>query len=194
MTIRNLPRDPLKGRAQRLLRGTLGVNEAVLASMNGATAASALVLTDQRAIIIKVGWMTGQTLGGKVVSFPYRNITSVEVRASILSGTFEISSGGMQGPERSYWSVNKSGPANAWHSPNTIPINRQQVAKFQIAADVIREQSERAASAVAAPAREATATGPTIPEQIQALAALRDQGVLSADEFNAKKAELLARM
>lgn len=193
MTIGNLPRDPLKGRAQRLLQGTLGVNEPVLATMTGATAASALVLTDKRAIIIKVGWLTGQTLGGKVVSFPYRNITSVEVRTSIVSGTFEISSGGMQGPERSYWSINKSGQANAWHSPNTIPINRQQVAKFQIAADVIREQSERATSA-AAPAREAAASGATIPEQIQALAALRDQGVLSTDEFNAKKAELLARM
>jgi len=164
--------------------------------MNGATAASTLVLTDQRAIIIKVGWMTGQTLGGKVVSFPYRNITSVEVRASIASGTFEISSGGMQGPERSYWSVNKPGQANAWHSPNTIPITKRQVSTFQRAADLIRDQSERAASQVLAPApaREPTPAGQTIPEQIQSLATLRDQGLLSAEEFDTKKTELLARM
>jgi hypothetical protein len=33
-----------------------------------------------------------------------------------------------------------------------------------------------------------------IPEQIQALAQLRDQGILSGDEFEAKKADLLSRM
>lgn len=190
MTLDSLPRDRLKPRTQRLLTGTLGANETVLAAMNGATAASTLVLTDQRAIIIKVGWMTGQTLGGKVVSFPYRNITSVEVRASIASGTFEISAGGMQGPERSYWSVNKSGQANAWHSPNTIPIAKRQVGTFQRAADLIREQSERASGSGAASAPAAQ----TIPEQIQSLAALRDQGLLSAEEFDAKKTELLGRM
>jgi membrane protein YdbS with pleckstrin-like domain len=37
-------------------------------------------------------------------------------------------------------------------------------------------------------------TGDTIPEQIEALARLRDQGVLSETEFEAKKQELLRRM
>jgi len=41
-------------------------------------------------------------------------------------------------------------------------------------------------SAVAAPAN--------VPEQIQQLASLRDQGILNDAEFEAKKADLLSRM
>ncbi len=37
-------------------------------------------------------------------------------------------------------------------------------------------------------------TGASIPEQIQALARLRDQGVLTEAEFESKKQELLKRL
>jgi len=40
----------------------------------------------------------------------------------------------------------------------------------------------------------APAAGPTVPEQITQLAALRDQGHITPEEFEAKKAELLGRM
>ncbi len=40
----------------------------------------------------------------------------------------------------------------------------------------------------------APASGPTVPEQITQLAALRDQGHITPEEFEAKKAELLGRM
>ena len=39
-----------------------------------------------------------------------------------------------------------------------------------------------------------TAPGATVPEQIQQLADLRDRGVITAAEFEAKKAQLLERM
>ena len=40
----------------------------------------------------------------------------------------------------------------------------------------------------------AAATPPTVPEQLQQLADLRDRGVITAEEFEAKKAQLLERM
>lgn len=40
----------------------------------------------------------------------------------------------------------------------------------------------------------APSSSPGIPEQIEALARLRDQGVLSSDEFEAKKTDLLKRL
>jgi Short C-terminal domain len=43
----------------------------------------------------------------------------------------------------------------------------------------------------AAPAAPAA---PTVPEQLQQLADLRDRGVITAAEFEAKKAQLLERM
>jgi hypothetical protein len=155
--------------------------------MNGASDSQTLVITDHRVIVIKVGFRTGQTLGGKVISYPYPNISSVEVRSPILSGVFEISAAGTQGVEKSYW--NPGGKGGAWHAPNAIAILKRQVPKFQQAANLIREHARQASGPAAPPA-------PTqnIPEQIQGLAALRDQGILSADEFEAKKTDLLSRM
>jgi hypothetical protein len=40
----------------------------------------------------------------------------------------------------------------------------------------------------------ATETGDSIPEQIEALARLKEQGVITEDEFEVKKRDLLDRM
>ena len=181
--------EKLHARAQKLLEQGLGKEEPVLGRINGIDDTQCLVLTDQRAIIVKIGWRSGQTLGGKVTSFEYRNISSVEVRASILTGTFEISSGGMQGPERSYYSANKAD--GAWHAPNTIPISKQQQPRFQQVASFIRERARLATQSVAQPVLP---TAPDIPDQLRKLAELKDQGILTEAEFNAKKTELLARL
>lgn len=182
-----LPMDKLHGRAMKLLAQSLGPGEPVVAQLNGVSNNQALVLTDHRALIIKVGWMTGQTLGGKVTSFDYRNISSVEVRTSIMTGTFEISAGGVQGFERSYYGTGKD---SAYHAPNVIAIGKGQQATFQRAANFIREKSRAAAQpvSVAAPAP------PDIPDQLRKLAELKQQGILTDAEFEIKKAELLARL
>ena len=56
----------------------------------------------------------------------------------------------------------------------------------------VNARRQAAWSAPQAPA--AAATAPTIAEQIQQLAALRDQGHISEAEFQAKKSDLLSRM
>jgi uncharacterized membrane protein YdbT with pleckstrin-like domain len=53
--------------------------------------------------------------------------------------------------------------------------------------------SQPGAAAAAAGASQG-ASGPSIPEQLEQLAGLRDRGVISAAEFEAKKAQLLERM
>jgi uncharacterized membrane protein YdbT with pleckstrin-like domain len=55
-----------------------------------------------------------------------------------------------------------------------------------------RKRASWSQAPTAAPAP--TAAGPTIPEQLEQLAGLRDRGVISAEEFEAKKAQLLERM
>ena len=57
----------------------------------------------------------------------------------------------------------------------------------------LREAIEQAIAARSAPQTSALVTANPI-EQIQQLAALRDQGILSQEEFDAKKSELLSRM
>ena len=51
-----------------------------------------------------------------------------------------------------------------------------------------------AAPAAAPPAPTSTAPQPDVAEQLQKLASLRDSGILTDEEFTAKKAELLARL
>jgi len=50
------------------------------------------------------------------------------------------------------------------------------------------------APAAAASGVSQGASGPSIPEQLEQLAGLRDRGIISAAEFEAKKAQLLERM
>jgi Short C-terminal domain len=177
--------DKFHGRAEKLLAQNMGPSEQVLARVKGADDTQCLVLTGQRALIIKVGFRAGQTGGGKVTSFDYRNITAVEVRTSIMTGSFAIASGGVQGNERSYWGTSKS---DAWHAPNAIPITKKQQPAFQQVANFIRERSRPSAQ------QEGDAAAPDIPDQIRKLADLRQQGILSDEEFEAKKSELLSRM
>jgi Short C-terminal domain len=54
--------------------------------------------------------------------------------------------------------------------------------------------AEAVAAPVAVAEAPAAASAPNVAEQLHQLGALRDAGVLSEDEFAAKKAELLARM
>jgi hypothetical protein len=49
-------------------------------------------------------------------------------------------------------------------------------------------------ASAAAPMPPSSAHEPSIPEQLEQLAGLRDRGVISAEEFEAKKAQLLERM
>ena len=63
------------------------------------------------------------------------------------------------------------------------------------APDAIPEPSPDAASPeFPSPVVAPTAAEPDVFEQISKLAVLRDQGILSEDEFAANKAELLARL
>ena len=61
-------------------------------------------------------------------------------------------------------------------------------------AQCIRNQMGVIRAHPAGPAAPAPAPGPSLVDQIQQLAGLRDQGILSDAEFEAKKADLLSRM
>ena len=144
-----------------------------------------VVLTDRHVFILKTGFMAGQSFGGKAASFDYSQITSVEVRVSMLSGIFEIRAAGMTPTDISYYGNDKD---TAYKAPNAIPIIKKQAAVFQ---DVAKRIRERMDTLRYTPTQSPSAD---IPGQLTQLAALRDAGVLTSEEFAAKKSELLARM
>ncbi len=147
-----------------------------------------LVATDQRALIIKVGALaTGQPFGRKTSAWPYQHIISVDMQATFGSGWVEIVTAGSQAQRGGAWNkaavavtadnmVAFLGSDNAWRP--LVTVLRERIQQVQ--------QPQQASLAAAAQ--------PTIPDQIAALAQLRDVGAITAAEYDAKKAELLARM
>ena len=94
--------DTLKNRESKALEQNLSNNEKVLSIYVGIYK-QAVILTDIKILIIKGGFMTGQTFGVKVISYNYNTITSVEVKKGVMTGVFEVATGGVQGVEKSFW-------------------------------------------------------------------------------------------
>ena len=126
--------DALPHGLEASLRKVLADGERVEVQLKGVWK-EALVCTDRRVMILKSGFMTGQTFGSNVFQIPYGNVGGVEVTFHILTGYFELSAGGMQNTAKSYWSKDKgTDPAKA---PNCVTLNtRPQAARFRTACTV----------------------------------------------------------
>jgi hypothetical protein len=172
------------GAAGHELQKTLLPGEPVLGYASG-KGGIMLVATDRRAIVIKAGAVaTGRWGGHEVNSFGYQQITSTEMRGGLMDGYVEISTGGVQNRQ--------PGRLGQMKASNIVPYNRPSEGAFRAVVEVIRQHLYAAPGQPAPNAQPAAA--PSIPQQIAELAQLRDAGVLSPAEFEAKKAELLARM
>lgn len=146
-----------------------------------------LYATDDAIYIIKKGYMTGHTFGDGVYRIPYQNITNVSVEYHFLSGYLEVSTNGMQAEAKSYWSTDrKTDPKKA---PNCITIlNKKDAQGFQKAADKILKMAAEVQSTNynASPAIETDYT-----DELIKLKDLVDAGVITQNEFNAKKKQIL---
>lgn len=108
-------------------------------------------------------------LGGYEMSdHVYGLLTSVDYKKGLLNGSISLAASG-----------------DHYHLSMVPKEDIERVAQC------IRSQMAEVRSH---PVPTAAPAGPSIVDQIQQLAALRDQGVLSEEEFQAKKAELLSRM
>jgi Short C-terminal domain len=148
-----------------------------------------VVATDHKVLVVKTGHMAGQAFGGKATSFDYRNIGAVEVRTGFSQGEMQIINPSLPS---SQGNRNKDKVRIA-ETPNGVVFGKRNAQLFEAFAGKVRE---RIGSTLSAPAVVAapTAASESIPAQIQQLADLHTAGVLTEDEFSAKKAELLGRM
>jgi uncharacterized membrane protein YdbT with pleckstrin-like domain len=138
------------------------------------------VVTDQR-VVFRTG-----VIGKHGVEIPLERINNINFNQNIWNrvigaGDLEIESAGREGQTKF---------DNVRH-----PDGVQQEIYRQMETNARRQAAWSAPAPAPAPAQAtATAVGPSIAEQIQQLALLRDQGHISAAEFEAKKADLLSRM
>jgi uncharacterized membrane protein YdbT with pleckstrin-like domain len=134
------------------------------------------VVTDQR-VVFRTG-----VIGKHGVEIPLERINNINFNQNIWNrvigaGDLEIESAGREGQTKF---------DNVRH-----PDGVQQEIYRQMETNARRQAAWSAPASAPAPA---TAAGPSIAEQIRQLALLRDQGHISAAEFEAKKADLLSRM
>lgn len=192
MKTKELIEDLSNKKLEKYLAETLRPDETVHVQLKGAFK-EALICTDKRVIILKTGFMTGQTFGVNMFQLPYSKITGAEVKFKLMSGYFELSSGGVQNTEKSYWNNQKG--KSPQESPNCVSINDKKTAeKFREACTFIIYKIEDTNQVTGAKEAAVSKEDIPVPALIKQLADLRDQGILSEDEFQTKKLELLARM
>jgi hypothetical protein len=182
--------ETLHPKAQEALRQNLADGEEVLAVVHGARK-SAMIATDRRVFIFKTGLASGSTFGSKFASFDYRNISSVQLHTGAMTGSAVLDVAGAAPVGSSYWGSKNNDP---WKAQNALPIVRPwdgpkaQIARLR---ELIADWHERANPRTQAAPNTA---GDNVIDQIKQLGELRDQGILTPDEFDTKKAELLDRL
>jgi hypothetical protein len=129
--------------------------------------AGLLVLTDKRLLYVKEGMF-----GHKTEDFPLDKISSVDWKSGMATGTLTVSA---MGNEKKIKNLNKEDGKEMTDLLRNRTFGAQQVAPV-------------------ADSAQAGQPAPDIPDQIRKLGELRDAGVLTEEEFEAKKNELLSRM
>lgn len=157
------------------------------------TLAEALIVTDRRVIIGKLGFSANASGGGvKTISFPLSGISSVEVSHAGRSGRLQISVPGMQDAPQGRALFN----GRTARLENVITIKPSQV---DAAREVARQIDElcwniRQPGSSATPVPSADASRSNVADELSSLARLRDQGILTDAEFATAKGKLLAKL
>lgn len=154
-----------------------------------------LAAWDDRLSVIKTGFLAGMvagSLGGeRTASFHFTDITGIEYNSGLANGILEVLTPSYSGgTNKDFWRIGENSPLK---QSNTLPI-----AKFNYAAalDDINELRRRISEVKSgrfkpAPTQQAAPSPTAAAEEIKSLADLRDQGILTEDEFTAKKAQIL---
>lgn len=139
------------------------------------------VVFDGQSITIITTGVGRVTSGRGQIRIPVSSVTAVMWKPAnpMVNGYIHFSMPGASG------SRSRNQAANIRRSPNTVSFLRSQMQDFEALRNAVEEAIQRGLQPTAATA--------SIPDQIAQFAGLRDQGILTEEEFAAKKASLLSR-
>lgn len=174
----------LDGKGEKLLEENIDQGEEeILVKLKGSFG-EGLVLTDKRLYILKWGFMTGNTFGGKCNAFSYNTITGLEIKKGLLTGTFEVLTPATQNAQKSYWG---SGENSAAQSDNVITIQRDKFQLFQEATKIGRDFINQHYYSKNQPISEKESDY----SELEKLAELKTKGIITVEEFESKKKKIL---
>jgi len=135
--------------------------------------------------IVRKGGVARFTVGKGEKRIPVVSISAVQWKpaGAMFNGYIEFTiAGGNEGRSRA-----GSATSDAVSNENAVVFMKKQMPEFELLRAAIEQ-------AIIAPPAPSLAAAPDLGAQIAQLAGLRDQGILTDAEFDAKKAELLSRM
>lgn len=171
----------LDNQGEALLKTNLADGETILVKLQTLSDrgdGEAFVVTDRRIYILKYGWMTGHAFGGQCGAYGFNQITGLEIRKRWKAGVLEI----LTPADRNTQGKNPIQADNM-----LIFVWDIQGEAFQRGVNIARETMQKAlnGSTAHAVAQQSTA------DEIGKFALLRDKGILTEEEFQAKKRQLL---
>jgi hypothetical protein len=159
---------------------------------------------EDRCMIVKTGAMTsmmaGSLGGGRTTTFHYSDITGIEYNSGLLAGVLEVLTPSYQGTSnKDYWrGTTKKRNANSddpWTLSNCLPLDKPVYQKALPRLNEMRakiSESKKPTAVRSAPTSQPPAGGGLADELVK-LAALKEQGILDYDEFQAAKQAAIAR-
>lgn len=185
----------LGGRVKKYVERNINPGESVEFFIVGQDQQSIVALQD-RLLVVKCGMFAGATFGGRVTSFYYRDINGIEVNTGLIYAVIEVNSPSYQGTQgRDFWNLgsNKSGDNSPFVVSNCIPIDKWSLKKQKPQLDRLRAKITEAKQERTAPNPTAfTSSGSGISAELERLAALRQSGALTDEEFQQAKKKLLS--
>ena len=170
----------LDRRAQKALAGVLETSEELLVTQPGES--SALVATNRRILVCKWGATSGAFFGSQVNSWDFAHVTGIEYRKGMTTKAIVVQTAGAQVVTK-FGRMDK-GPTSVWEAPNALFVNGND-----------GEATVAALRQMVADHHRPPGGSPTMADdpadQIRKFAALRDDGIISEDEFQAKKRSIL---
>jgi Short C-terminal domain len=113
----------------------------------------------------------------------------------MMMGVLQVTSPSYQAVRADYWTsanqATKAGVDSASVAPNCIPISKGKVKAWEPQLERLRRLIAEARAPMQAAAPAPASNGPSVAERLKQLAELRDAGIVSPEEFEAKKAQLL---
>jgi hypothetical protein len=172
--------DSLDKKAKPAVAAALEPGEQVMLTVPGENG-SALVATSRRVLVYKRGITTGSAFGKQLNSWEYSMVSGVEAKQAMTTQAIILQVPGAL-PVTKAGRFDK-GPQSAWEAPNALMVN---ISNFDRTIATLRRiiQEQRHASSLSQPTSDPV-------EQLQRWAALRDQGILTEEEFQHQKRKLL---
>lgn len=178
--------ENLRGGLGKALTSCVVDGERLLVALEGNTG-EALVATDRKVVVIKAGFSSGAMFGKKTKSFHYDSLSSVELSYGLLSGRIQLSSAGTVEQTHGYRQKGLlEAIGDASQAENVVNFPTMKKTAFNEAAEIIREMIRRTKQP---PANESRRSD--IAAEIRRLAELAKDGLITQEQFETKKLQLL---